>query len=118
MKRALRLLLLLPLLCFGGYYSGILTVTTSGTAVQLSAASPVPPTSCITLSVTWVSGNVGQIYIGGSNVSAANKIGAWLDTNRINAYFGPSSTNALYAPQTIWVDAVNSGDKVSYTCYK
>jgi hypothetical protein len=109
-------------LLMGGYYSGNGTVTTAGTAVQLSvASSPIPPTSCITLTIQAKSSNSGTLYIGGSNVSAANKIGAAL-TNGVtppaSAYFGPSSTTALYSPQTIWLDTTNSGDGYTYTCYK
>lgn len=119
LRRLSRIFLILPCwLLFGAYYSGIVTVTTSGTPVQLSAASPAPPTSCISLTIAAKTSNVGTIYIGGSNVSASNKIGVYINSSFPAAYFGPSSTTALYSPQSIWLDTTNSGDGVTYTCYK
>lgn len=119
MKYKIPLLLsILPLLLCAAYYSGIQTVTTSGTAVQLSSASPVPPTSCIALTIAAKTSNTGTIYIGGTNVSAANKIGVYINSSFPSAYFAPSSTTALYSPQSIWLDATISGDGVSYTCYR
>lgn len=119
MKQFARLLFLLPCwLLLAGYTSGTLTVVTSGTAVQLSTASPVPPASCISLTIAAKTSNTGTIYIGGSNVSAANKIGVYINSSFPAAYYGPSSTTALYDPQSIYIDATVSGDGVSYTCYK
>lgn len=118
---ALILTLTLTLLLHGGYYSSVATITTSGTAVALSSATPTLPTSCISLTVQTVSTNVGTVYLGGSNVSAANKIGLALSpslTPPSSAYWGPSSTNALYSPGAIYVDSTSSGDKVNITCYK
>lgn len=108
-------------LLWGAYYSGTKTVAASGTRVQLSTATPVPPSSCISLTIQALSTNAGTIYIGGSNVSAASKIGAQLTngtTPPASAYFGPSSTTALYSPEAIWLDAGSSGDGVTYLCYK
>lgn len=106
---------------WGAYYTGIQTVTTSGTRVQLTAASPTPPASCISLTVQAKSSNTGTIYVGGSNVSASSKIGVALvngATPAAAAYFSPSSTTALYSTGAVWLDATVSGDGVSYACYK
>ena len=115
---SIALLFALSLFLYGGNYSGILTVTTTGTAVKLSTATPTPPVSCISLTITAKTTNAGTIYIGGSNVSAANKIGAFINSSFPSAYFAPSSTTALYSPSTIWIDATNSADGVSYECYR
>lgn len=122
MKRATAILILmLPLLLFGGYYSSVGTVTTSGTPVQASSATPTLPTSCISLTIQLHTDTVGTVYVGGANVSASTKIGAALSpglTPPASAYFGPSSTTALYTPQSLWVDSTNSGDKFTVLCYK
>lgn len=122
MKRILKLVFMFPCwLLLAGYYTGSETITTSGTPVKLSAASPVPPSVCVSLTVQAQSSNTGTVYIGGSNVSAANKIGLALtpsSTPPSSAYFAPSGTLALYAPETVYVDSTASGDKVNYTCYK
>lgn len=120
LKRLLPFCVALPCwMLMAGYYSGGETVTTSGTAVILSNASPVPPAGCIALTIQVDKDNVGTIWIGGSNVSAANEIGIALSpgmTPPASAYFAPSSTNALYVPATIYIDSTTSGDKVKYTC--
>lgn len=96
--------------------TGSVTITTAGTAVQLSAAgSPAPPTTCQSLTITAFVTNVGTIYIGGSNVSASNHIGAYINSSFPSAYFAPGVT---YTPTGIWFDATNSGDKVSYACLR
>lgn len=108
-------------LLWGAYYTGIQTVTTAGTRVQLTAASPTPPAACISLTVQAKSSNTGTIYVGGSNVNASTKIGVALvngATPAAAAYFSPSSTTALYSTAAIWLDATVSGDGVSYACYK
>ncbi len=112
---ALGLLLALPLLA--GYSSGTTTVVTAGTRVRLSAGNTV----CVSLTIQALSTNAGTIWIGGDNVSAANGIGLALSngaTPPASAAFLPSSTTALYAESAVWLDATNSGDKVSYACYK
>ncbi len=117
----LGLLVLMADLLWGGYYSGTKVVLTSGTPVQLSAATPVPPASCTSLTIQAFAANAGTIYVGGSNVSAANKIGVALSngsTPPASAYFSPSSSNNLYAPSAIWLDASSSGDGVTYLCYR
>ncbi len=101
-----------------GNYSGIGTVTTSGTPIAISTFSPAPPNSCISLTLTWVTTNSGTIYIGGTNVSAANKIGAYINSSFPSAYFAPAAGNAYVSPASIYVDAATSGDKVSYSCYR
>lgn len=109
------------MLLWGGYYTGIQTITTSGTRVHLSAASPIPPTSCILLTVQAKPGNTGTIYVGGPNVSASSGIGMALVNGSVPAAsvsFGASSTTALFSPSALWLDATVSGDGVSYGCYK
>ncbi len=100
-----------------GNYGGTVTITTSGTAVALSTGSPVPPSSCITITVAALSTNSGTVFIGASNVSAANKIGL-IVTSTSPAYYAPAASNALYVPSTIYVDSTSSGDKVTYTCLR
>lgn len=105
----------------GAYYTGTATIVTSGTPVQLSTATPTPPGSCISLTVQVLSTNSGTVYIGGSNVSAANKIGIALNSGQTppaSAAFLPSSTTALYSPQALYADSTTSGDKVNVACYK
>jgi len=120
LRRLLGVITLLScsLMLYGTNYTGSLTVTTSGTARPLSAASPAPPTNCISLTVTAKIGNVGTIYVGGSNVSAASKIGAYINSSFPSAYFAPAASNPLYSPSQIYIDATDSGDGVSYACYK
>jgi len=118
-RRVLRMALLAPAcLLVGSYYSSTLTVTTSGTARPLSAATPTLPENCVSVNVTWVSTNSGTIYIGGSNVSAANKIGTYINSSFPAAYFSPAAANPMLALATIYVDAATSGDKVSVQCVR
>ena len=120
MKLKLRIPMILVFivgLLFGGYTSGTKAVTTAGTRVQLSTAT----TACITLTVQALGTNAGTIWIGGSNVSASGAIGLALSpmvTPPASAAFGPSSTTALYSLAAIWLDATNSGDGVTYACYR
>jgi hypothetical protein len=107
----------LAVLLFGGYTSGTKVVTTAGTRVQLSTAT----TTCISLTIQVLSTNAGTIWIGGNNVSASGTIGLALSpsvTPPASAAFGPSSTTALYSLSEIWLDATNSGDGVTYACYR
>ena len=109
------------MLLLGGYTTSSLTITTSGTPVRLSSATPVPPTSCISLTVQVLSTNSGVVFLGGSNVSAANKIGLSMTnglTPPASVYFSPSSTTALYSPENYWLDSTVSGDKVVVACSK
>lgn len=111
------LCLLLPALLMAGYSNGTKAVTTAGTRVQLST----DVTSCVSLTVQVLSTNAGTIWIGGTTVSASGKVGLALTngaTPPASAYFSPSATTALYALSAIWLDATNSGDGVTWACYK
>lgn len=115
-RRILRVAGLIPFLLFGSYYSSSLTITTSGTPVPLSNAVPALPANCLSVGVFWNANNSGTaIYLGGSNVSAATKLGAVISSSFPSAYFAPTSnpTNIL---ATIYADAATSGDKVTVTC--
>ena len=118
-KSSLLILLLLSVtaLLFAGYTDGTKTVSTAGTRVQLTSS----PTSCISLTIQVLSTNAGTIWIGGSDVSASGKVGLAL-TNGVtppaSAYFAPSSTTAIYVTSAIWLDATNSGDGVTFACYR
>lgn len=117
MKRFLMFTLLLPLLLLAGYTDGTKTVATAGTRVQL-ATSPV---SCISLTIQVLSTNAGTIWIGGNDVSASGGVGLALTqgvTPPASAYFSPAASNALYSTSSIWLDATNSGDGVTFACYR
>lgn len=104
-------------LLMGAYSNGTQTVAAAGTRIQLS----ITATSCVSLTVQVLSTNAGVIWIGGSTVSASGKVGLAL-TNGVtppaSAYFSPSATTALYVTSAVWLDATNSGDGVTWACYK
>lgn len=79
--------------------SGVSTVTSAGTRVQLSGQS------CVSVTVKAHSGNSGTIYVGGSNVTSANGL-------RLSA--GESVALSIDHPGKVYVDGSANGDGVSY----
>lgn len=113
MKSTLRqsaLLLTCAVWLWAGTYSNSKTVTTSGTAVALLTTS----TCAISYIVQAKTSNAGTVYVGASNVSAANKIGTAL-TAGVSVGWLPQSTNCAYDLSTIYVDSTSSSDGVSFT---
>jgi hypothetical protein len=104
-------------LLYGSYYTGKIASITSGTPVQLTSASPVPPSNCVSITVQALTSNAGTIYVGASNVSASSKIGMALAAS-VAAYFAPAGNASQQIPESIWVDTTNTGDGVSYSCVK
>ncbi len=77
------------------------TVVTSGTAVQL------PAHACSQVQIIANASNTGVIYVGGSNVLAANKNGLELQVTA-SCSFNISNSNILY------IDSTHSGDTISF----
>ena len=75
------------------------TVTTAGSAVQLSTAT------ILSITIKALAGNTGFIYVGGSGVSSSN--GFELDA-------GDSVTLAIDEADEIWLDSSVSGEGVSF----
>jgi len=111
-----RLLLLLIALSLSAYTGGNATVTTAGTPVQLSTST----TKATVLTITAKSTNTGTIWIGGSTVSAANKIGIPLGPPPAagqpggSITFNPAGNAAFYTLSEFYLDATVSGEGVSY----
>lgn len=91
--------------------SNKVTVTTSGTAVQLASSG-----SCTALLIRANSGNTGKIWIGGSTISASSQNGAWLNPSDPLGWISPGGTLRYYKLTDFWIDATNSGDGVTWTC--
>jgi hypothetical protein len=83
------------------------TVTTAGQRVQLNPVS----TPCGKLTVTALEGNAGEIVYGGATVVAA--LGATRSGTPLVQ--GQSVDIPIDDLSKVWLDAVNSGDGVSYT---
>ncbi len=91
---------------FGKIVTGIKTVTTAGTAVQITTTStPIPG--------VWVAadlGNSGPVVVGDSNVVAASGSmqGIILIPGNPSVFIPINNLNLLY------VDAQNNGDELCY----
>lgn len=115
MKRLLKFVILLPCwLLTAGYYTSSLTIVSSGTPIALSSAVPPLPANCLSIGVYWVSTDAGTVYVGGSNVNAANKLGVPINSSFPGAYFSPT-TNPTNIPAGIFVDGTTN-DKVVVSC--
>lgn len=90
-------------------YSNTKTISTSGTPVALLSTS----TCAISYNVQAQTSNAGTVYVGASNVSAANKIGTALTAGSAVAWL-PQGSNCTYDLSTIYADSTSSGDKVSF----
>lgn len=86
--------------------SGKTAIDTAGTPVALGAATS--KTKKVTITASFV--NAGNIWIGDDTVSAVNEIGTPLSQ-------GSSYTVEINNLASIFIDADNSGDKVSYTAF-
>lgn len=86
--------------------SGLKTITTSGTAVQLIIASTV----CKRVDVVALYGNAGTVYVGDVNVLASTKQGMPLTQ-------GSSYTAYINDVSAVYVDSTSSADKVSFVYY-
>ncbi len=113
-KRLARLMLVaLPLLAYTG---GSTTVTTSGVPVQLSTT----PQKVTILTIQAKSTNTGTIWVGGSNVSAANGIGIALGPSGVagqpgaSVGYGPQGNAPAYTLSEFFLDATVSGEGVTY----
>lgn len=107
MKKLFLTVLLILGLAVNGFalQSGTATVTTAGTAVQLSSTEAALVSDII---VTAAETNAGYVYIGGSNVDASGHIG--------NA-IAPGGHFVIPSDRLtrVWVDALNNGDDVGYS---
>lgn len=86
------------------------TVSTSGTAVQLTTSTRPTPSVIITADPT----NNGTVYIGDSNVSQSSRTGQPVGASESldlesPAQFGTEETLDL---TKIWIDATSDGDSV------
>ncbi len=92
---------------FGKLVSGTTTVTTSGTAVQVTATStPIPG--------VWVGGDIGNanpVVVGDSGVVGTSG-------SQQGIIIGPAESS-IFIPinnlNLLWVDAVTNGDKIIWT---
>ena len=91
---------------FGKIVSGTTTVTTAGTAVQLTATStPIPG--------VWLSGDTGNsdlIVVGDSNVvaTAGSQQGIVLIPGNQSIFLAINNLNLL------WVDSISNGDELAW----
>lgn len=86
--------------------SGVKTVTTSGTPVQLLSSS----TDCKRIDIVAQSGNTGIVYVGGSNTLASTQTGVPLAPLGSYTFF-VNDVSIVYA------DSTASGDKVSFVYF-
>lgn len=86
--------------------SGVKTVTTSGTPVQLSATS----VGCKRVDIVAQSGNNGVCYVGGSNTLASTQTGVPITPLGSYTFF-------ITDLSSVWVDSTVSGDKVSFVYF-
>jgi hypothetical protein len=93
---------------YGNVRDGRKLVTTAGTAVTLAATN----TPCMKVEITALESNTDKVVVGGSTVIAAllSRRGVPLD---------PSQTLTLYVEDllSVYLDAVVSGEGVSYAYY-
>lgn len=109
---------LLSLCCFilpaTAIYSGTQTVTSTGTPIQLTTSQK----SAVLVSIQSNRTNTGQIWVGGSNVSASSGIGVSLNAGDVY-WFGSLNTGSKqYDLNTIWLDASANGQKVSFNYWQ
>jgi len=80
--------------------NGVQTVSTAGTRVQLSSSTAIK-----TVTIRSYASNTGLIYVGDSSVTSANGF-----------QLSPQETVSLDIANlsSIWLDAQNNGDGVSY----
>jgi len=92
------------------------TVTTSGTAVRLSATSLVVRSFVVQAP----GANTGVIYIGGSDILAASKNGVALTAATSIAFLpvGEHKTVNEFDLKNIWIDSTVSAEGVSVTYIK
>ena len=88
--------------------SGTQTVVTAGTAVQLVAT----PTQAKRLDVTGGYGNTDIVTIGGSGV-----VGAQTGRKGVPLAAGNTYTFTITDVSQVWVDAVHSGDTISFNYF-
>jgi len=93
----------------------LVTITTSGTPVVLGASTE----KYFEMTVCAATSNTGIVYVGGSAVSAANKVGTplWGGTGRADCrtYLASDDENGNLADH--YADSTVSGDKVTVETY-
>lgn len=91
-----------------------ITVTASGTAVQVDAALKVPA-----IIITANPSNSGTIFVGDVNVSASDGLGQPLASNESFVLEPPQQygTDEVVDLSKIYIDATVSGDKVNVAWY-
>lgn len=82
------------------YTANILNVATAGTRVQL------PNVACAEVTIIAKDGNIGAIYVGSSNVSAATYGAKMVARDSITLRVGNANL--------VWIDAATSGEGISY----
>jgi len=90
---------------FSSITTGQETVSTAGTAVQLNGGSSLSVPSGSSVSLSAPAGNTGAVYVGDSAVSASN--GYALNP-------GDSTQTAIDDVSSLYIDADNSGDSITY----
>jgi hypothetical protein len=92
-----------PIESYKSLTSGVQTVVTSGTPVQLLSST----TSCKRIDIVAQSGNSGIVYVGGSNTLASTQTGIPL---------APLGSYTFYVTDVsiVYVDSTANGDKISF----
>ena len=90
---------------FSSITTGQETVSKAGTAIQLNGGSSLSVPSGSSVSLSAPAGNTGAVYVGDSAVSASN--GYALNP-------GDSTQTAIDDVSSLYIDADNSGDSITY----